>query len=808
MKYQASNKILKKYKHIHRKFERLDLDNRFLILYASKQVQQFAANPQEVMPGKDIRLSFPEFIGLEDILIPILKGEQELFELKSLVRTSGRECRLYFDIYILCKGGERYNENQLTILFEDTTEIMLVKQQTNNIKLLYNTLFAYKNYIEKAIAAMAEVLLVTTKAGKIKKINRAALELFGYSEEELINQPISLLFDDNTLFQKAIQQRALFKKYFQNIEIICRNKEKEKLLIAFSCSVIQSQTESLTDIVYMGRDITAQKSRQQRIGTQYTITRILSESKSIKQAIPKILHAICECLGWDLGELWTANEYIGLSSQQDCVHSVLRCVEIWSSRTVAIREFKAVTWQTTYTPSIGFPGQIWSIQSPLWIENIAQHENLGQVCDTALAVKPLAYRNASLHENAQSGDVRSQAAVESGLRSAFGFPILDNEEILGIMTFFSQDIQPKDAELLQMMVSVSHQISQFIKSKLSEEALVEREERYRDLFENADELIQCVTPYGQFEYVNRAWHKTLEYSEFEVKQLYLFDIIHPDFREQYRHILYQVMSGKNLNQVTIAFVSKDGQKIFVEGNINCKFVKGKPVLTRGIFRNVTQRVAVEEAQRHQQEQTERLLLNILPEAIFNRLKQEPGTIAEHFTDVSVLFADIVGFTEIASQISAIQLVKILNQIFSMFDRLTEQYSLEKIKTIGDAYMVVGGLPVRHPNHAQAIACMALDMQTAIDEFNSENNQNFSIRVGIHSGPVVAGVIGIKKVSYDLWGDTVNIAHRMESQGLAGKIQVTETTYQKLRNEFVFQKRGEIEIKGKGKMTTYLMIGRK
>lgn len=127
-------------------------------------------------------------------------------------------------------------------------------------------------------------------------------------------------------------------------------------------------------------------------------------------------------MGWDLGELWTANEYIALASQQDCVHSILRCVEIWSSRTVAIREFKAVTWQTTYTPGTGFPGRIWSTQSPLWIENISQPENFGRGCDTASVDKPSAYRNASLHEIPEFGDVQSQAAVESGFQSAFGFP--------------------------------------------------------------------------------------------------------------------------------------------------------------------------------------------------------------------------------------------------------------------------------------------------------------------------------------------------------------------------------------------------
>jgi PAS domain S-box-containing protein len=359
-----------------------------------------------------------------------------------------------------------------------------------------------------------------------------------------------------------------------------------------------------------------------------------------------------------------------------------------------------------------------------------------------------------------------------------------------------------------MMVSIGSQIAQFIKRKQAESALLESEERYRDLFENANDLIQSVTPYGRLEYVNRAWLQTLGYTQAEIQKINLFDIIHPDFQEECREVFCRVMSGEKLEQLTTVFVSKDGQKIFVEGNINCKFVEGKPVATRGIFRNMTGRIVAEEAVRHQQQQTERVLLDILPEAIFNRLKEEPGTITEDFANVTVLFADIIGFTEIASQISAIQLVNILNKIFSVFDQLTERYGLEKIKTIGDAYMVVGGLPRRCPNHAQAIAQMALDMQTAIAQFNTENNKNFSIRIGIHSGLVVAGVIGIKKFTYDLWGDTVNIASRMQSQGLAGKIQMTEVTYKFLRNEFLFEKRGEIEIKGKGKMTTYVLVSRK
>ncbi|GAB1544521.1 hypothetical protein NUACC21_71970 [Scytonema sp. NUACC21] len=805
MKYQALNQIFKRYKAI-RKFERIDLDSNFRILYASEQVQQFATCSKEVMLGKDIRLGFPEFMGLEDILISILKGEQELFELKAIERYSAKKGSLYFDVYIIRNYLEKNHKNQLILIFENITKQTVVKQRSNsNTKLISSILFTYRNYIEKAIASMPEALIVTTKSGKIKKVNRATVELFGYKEQELIKQSISLIFDDNRLFQKAIQHDFLYKKYFQSIEILCRNKEKEKLVIAFSCSIIQNRIDGLVDIVYIGRDITIQRKRQQRAGIQYAITRILSESRSIKQAIPKILQAICECLEWDLGELWTTNEYIAPSVQQECIYPVLRCVEMWSSRIVTVREFKAITWQTTYTPGTGFPGRIWSTKLPLWSKNITQDENFGKLEDGVKQLSFCSENEVSQREPAQ--DRRREPAAEAGLQSAFGFPILDDGVILGVMVFLSRDIQSKDADLLQTLVSIGHQISQFIKTKLVEEALVEREERYRDLFENANELIQSVTPYGHFEYVNNAWIQTLGYSPSEITQINFFNIIHPDFREQCRHLFYRLMSGEKLEQVTMTLVSKNRQKIFVEGNINCKFVKGKPVALRGIFRNVTERVAVEETLRHQQEQTERLLLNILPEVIFNRLKEEPGTIAEHFTDVTVLFADIVGFTEIASQISAIQLVNILNQIFSMFDRLTEQYGLEKIKTIGDAYMVVGGLPVRCPNHAQAIASMALDMLTAIAQFNSENNQNFSIRIGIHSGPVVAGVIGLKKVTYDLWGDTVNIAHRMESQGLAGKIQVTKATYQRLRNEFTFKKRGEIEIKGKGKMTTYLLIGR-
>lgn len=210
----------------------------------------------------------------------------------------------------------------------------------------------------------------------------------------------------------------------------------------------------------------------------------------------------------------------------------------------------------------------------------------------------------------------------------------------------------------------------------------------------------------------------------------------------------------------------------------------------------------------EKEKSERLLLNILPQAIAERLKQGETTIADSFSDVTVMFADLVGFTKLSTHLSPAELVELLNQIFSAFDELADRYGLEKIKTIGDAYMVVGGLPTPSDNHAEAIAEMAIDIQAAIAKMRTKSDRPLSIRIGINTGPVEAGVIGTKKFTYDLWGDTVNVASRMESLGVAGGIQVTVATYERLRDKYIFEERGLLQVKGKGDMMTYLLLGRK
>jgi class 3 adenylate cyclase len=209
----------------------------------------------------------------------------------------------------------------------------------------------------------------------------------------------------------------------------------------------------------------------------------------------------------------------------------------------------------------------------------------------------------------------------------------------------------------------------------------------------------------------------------------------------------------------------------------------------------------------EQERSEGLLLNILPAPIAARLKQGEEVIADDFPEVTVLFADLVDFTTRSRHTTPDQVVQLLDNLFSALDALAERYRLEKIKTIGDAYLVVGGLPQPRPDHAQAVADMALAIRAEVPRHLDPAGRPLAVRIGIDTGPVVAGVIGRRTFSYDLWGDTVNTASRMESHGVAGCIQVTERTYRRLREGYRLAPRGPIQVKGKGQMTTWFLLDR-
>ncbi len=295
--------------------------------------------------------------------------------------------------------------------------------------------------------------------------------------------------------------------------------------------------------------------------------------------------------------------------------------------------------------------------------------------------------------------------------------------------------------------------------------------------------------------------------------LILLDIMMPGI-DGYQ-ILAKLKNDEKLRHIPVIMISGLDE---IDGVVRCIKMGAEDYLQKPfhhVILNAKVSATLERKRLH--EKSEKLLLNILPQEIAEQLKDyDPDNrddirqFSKHFDEVTVLFSDLVGFTKLSTGISAQALVDELNQIFSAFDQLTEKYRLEKIKTIGDAYMLAGGLPSPRPDHAEAVANLAIEMLEEIEKLNKQNDDkkrehhDFKIRIGIHTGPVVAGVIGKRKFNYDLWGETVNIASRMESQGIPSEIQVSEATYQLLKDKFVFERRGPINIKGKGEMVTYLL----
>jgi adenylate cyclase len=433
-------------------------------------------------------------------------------------------------------------------------------------------------------------------------------------------------------------------KPFQVKEVLAR--VSNQLTVRSLQMQLQEKNQKLTDQnVQLHQEIAERRQVEMETRLLLEATQAISKSDNFESAIDEILGLICQTIEWNLGEAWIPSD------------GVLRCATGRYVSDSSFSQFRKSSWQLTFAAGVGLPGRIWQSQQFEWIEDIAAAS--------------------------EQLFVRSEIAVNVGLKAAFGLPILADNQVLAILIFYREKVLESQPRLLELVSAVATQLGSLIQRKKAEAAL-----------------------------------------------------------------------------------------------------------------------------KLQQEQTEKLLLNILPKPIAERLQKKQNPIADHFDEVTVLFADLVGFTEFSAHKSPTQLVEILNGIFSEFDRLSELHGLEKIKTIGDAYMVVGGLPTARPDHSEAIALLALEMQTALRRFNVKIGENFQLRIGIHSGSVVAGIIGISKFSYDLWGDTVNVASRMESNGLPGKIQVTAPTYERLKEQFVFEERGHIPVKGKGTMLTYWLIEEK
>ena len=495
-------------------------------------------------------------------------------------------------------------------------------------------------------------------------------------------------------------------------------------------------------------------------------TQAISRCNDVRSALQVVLRLVCMTIQWDYAEAWVPDEN----------DKVLECSQSWYGNESDLSNSKNKSSKVTLPANIGLQGKVWVSRQPLWIEDIA--------ADNELFL---------LH---------SQIAATS-FKSALGVPILLEDRVLAILVFYKKSFVAIDSRIIDLVSAVATQLGSLIQRKQTEETLRITQERYHSIVENAVEGIYQTTPSGRYISANLALAKIYGYDSLEELITSLQNIQHQLYVEPHRR--QEFIEAMETNNAVLGFEAqvyrKDGKIIWISENARAvRDSKEKLLYYEGTVSDITARKVA-------QEQTEKLLLNILPKPIADRLQQNQQIIADSFADVSVLFADLVGFTDFASNKTSTELVEVLNKIFSEFDKLSQKHGLEKIKTIGDAYMVVGGLPTESAVHGEAIAQMALDMQEAIVKFNAQTGENFNLRIGINIGPVVAGVIGLTKFIYDLWGDTVNVASRMESSGIPGETQVTAAVYDRLKEKFNFEQRGTVLIKGKGEMTTYLLKGR-
>jgi adenylate cyclase len=294
-------------------------------------------------------------------------------------------------------------------------------------------------------------------------------------------------------------------------------------------------------------------------------------------------------------------------------------------------------------------------------------------------------------------------------------------------------------------------------------------------------------------------HQALEWLARIRPDLILLDIMMPgmDGFETCR----QIKASAGWREIPVIFITArtDTADIVRGFEVGAVDYVAKPFNAHELIARVRTHLSLDRLYRENQ----RLLLNVLPASIAEQLKKQNGIIAERFNDASVLFADLVGFTPLSARLSPTELLELLNRVFSGFDELAGRHGLEKIKTIGDSYMVAGGLPAPHPDHLGAMAALALEMLDSIKQAGREFG-GLNLRIGLHTGSVIAGVIGTRKFIYDVWGDTVNTASRLESHGVPGRIQVSEAVFQRLQTRFEFESRGVIELKGRGPMNAYFL----
>ena len=663
-------------------------------------------------------------------------------------------------------------------------DILIVDDMPDNLRLLSTMLTCYGYHVRKAINGQLALQGAEISPPDLILLDINMPKMNGYQVCEKLKlsektKDIPVIFisalDDVMEKVKAFEVGGVdyITKPFQIEEVLAR--VQNQLSLRLLQSQLQLQARELHDRNSRLQEEIAERQRaEESIRFLLETTRAIGEAVDFNSALEVILHQVGETIRWDVGEAWIP----------DAEGTVLQSAPGWYASNARMDSFRSESEQMTFAMNIGLPGRVWASKQPEWVEDISQ---------------------------GYPHFLQSQIALELGFKAGFGVPILVGDEVLAVLVFFKLSPCRKNARFIDIFNAVATQLGSLIQRKQAEELLRIAQEKYHSIVENAMEGIFQSTPSGGYISANPALAKLYGYDSPEELMSDIKNISQQLYVDAERRL--EFVAAMEADNAVSGFESmvcrKDGRRIWVSENVRAvRDSKGELLYYEGTVSDITERKLAQEALKFQQEQSEKLLLNILPKPIAERLKAQQSTIADSFADVSVLFADIVGFTELSARMSPTELVKRLNVIFSHFDQLAEKYGVEKIKTIGDAYMVVGGLPMPRDDHAEAIAQMALGMQAKIAKLSADTGEKLAIRVGINSGPVVAGVIGVSKFTYDLWGDTVNVAARMEATGFAGRIQVTDVTYELLKDKYLLERRGVIQVKGKGNMMTYWLLEKK
>lgn len=660
--------------------------------------------------------------------------------------------------------------------------ILAVDDISTNLRLLSSMLTEQGYQVRKAISGRAALTSVKVALPDLILLDINMPEMDGYEVcaqlkacEETRDIPVIFISALNEVMDKVkafgVGGADYISKPFNAEELLAR--VENQLTIARQRLSLQERT------VQLEKEIAARQQAEEEVQLLLTINRAISSAPDFDTALEVALQQVCQITNWIYGEAWIPTTD----------GSALVCSRCWycdragndPAVVAELERFREYSEVLTFYPGEEIPGQVWTTRKPLYVADLSEMEDVL---------------------------LRLELATNCGLKAAFGVPIVpvgsdrqnidllsSQSPVLAVLVFFSLSRKSQNKRLCELVKAVATQSGIVLQQKKVQAEM-------KALFAAMTDVVVVRDVSGRCLNVIPTSTENLYKPATEIIGRKLHETLPPEQADLILKAILEAVSAQKT--VEIEYSLPIGGKDICFAETISPLSSETAIL---VARDITERKQAQSALQQEQEKSEQLLLNILPEAIVDRLKENQGAIAENFNEVTILFADIVGFTPLSARITPTELVNLLNEIFSKFDQLTEKHGLEKIKTIGDAYMVVGGLPVPKENSAEAIAEMALDMQTAIAHLQTKYGELLQIRIGINTGSVVAGVIGMKKFIYDLWGDAVNVASRMESSGIPGKIQVTEVTYQRLKNRYEFQKRGQVPVKGRGEMTTYWLVGK-